>query len=70
MAHLFHRMHEQTYVAHVMGYAACIGPYLNCKRPLDDPRNEYYVSDDSSRHTAQKSFIMATAMLLLPLFYL
>ncbi|XP_053649511.2 alkaline phosphatase isoform X3 [Cherax quadricarinatus] len=35
MSHLFHRVHEQTYVAHVMASAACIGPYKNdCARPL------------------------------------
>ncbi|XP_066946914.1 alkaline phosphatase-like [Macrobrachium rosenbergii] len=34
MAHLFHTLHEQTYIAHVMGFAACIGPYkINCTRP-------------------------------------
>ncbi|XP_046388952.1 alkaline phosphatase-like [Ischnura elegans] len=27
MSHLFHRVHEQSYVAHVMAYAARIGPY-------------------------------------------
>ena len=27
MAHLFHGVHEQSYVAHVMGHAACMGPY-------------------------------------------
>lgn len=27
MAHLFHRVHEQTYVAYVIGYAAKIGPF-------------------------------------------
>lgn len=25
MAHLFHTLHEQNYIAHAMGYAACIG---------------------------------------------
>ncbi|XP_046985185.1 alkaline phosphatase-like isoform X1 [Schistocerca americana] len=29
MAHLFHTSHEQHYVAHVMGYAARIGPYAD-----------------------------------------
>ncbi|XP_068235928.1 alkaline phosphatase-like [Palaemon carinicauda] len=35
MSHLFHRTHEQHYVAHVMAYAACIGPSLGakCERP-------------------------------------
>lgn len=34
MAHLFHGLHEQHYIAHVMAYAACIGQYANaCPRP-------------------------------------
>ncbi|XP_071521133.1 alkaline phosphatase-like [Panulirus ornatus] len=34
MAHLFHRTHEQNYVAHVMAYAACVGPSQSkCERP-------------------------------------
>ncbi|XP_042222069.1 alkaline phosphatase-like [Homarus americanus] len=34
MAHLFHRTHEQNYVAHAMAYSACIGPSAkNCQRP-------------------------------------
>ncbi|XP_069476429.1 intestinal-type alkaline phosphatase-like [Ambystoma mexicanum] len=30
MAHLFHGVQEQTFVAHVMAYAACIEPYKEC----------------------------------------
>jgi alkaline phosphatase len=26
-AHFFHSVHEQNYIAHVMAYSACIGPY-------------------------------------------
>ena len=26
-AHLFHSVHEQSYIAHVMAYSACLGPY-------------------------------------------
>ena len=34
MAHLFHGVHEQSYVAHAMGFAACLGPYANeCNVP-------------------------------------
>lgn len=35
MSHLFHRLHEQNYIPHVMGYAACIGPSAgeSCRRP-------------------------------------
>ncbi len=38
MSHLFHGVHEQTYVAHAMMYAACIGPNKgNCDRPRNYP---------------------------------
>ncbi|KAK4311817.1 hypothetical protein Pmani_016712 [Petrolisthes manimaculis] len=38
MSHLFHRVHEQAYVAHVMAYSACLGPYLHdCPRPVTTP---------------------------------
>ncbi|XP_035504740.2 alkaline phosphatase, intestinal, tandem duplicate 1 [Scophthalmus maximus] len=30
MAHLFHGVKEQNYVAHVMAFAACLEPYANC----------------------------------------
>ncbi|KAL7397590.1 hypothetical protein ABVT39_024667 [Epinephelus coioides] len=30
MAHLFHGVKEQNYVAHVMAYAACLEPYTYC----------------------------------------
>ncbi|XP_019388076.1 PREDICTED: intestinal-type alkaline phosphatase-like [Crocodylus porosus] len=30
MAHLFHGVQEQTYVAHAMAYAACLEPYQAC----------------------------------------
>ena len=26
MSHLFHGVHEQNYIAHVMAYASCVGP--------------------------------------------
>ncbi|OCT57623.1 hypothetical protein XELAEV_18003267mg [Xenopus laevis] len=29
-AHLFHGFHEQSYIAHVMAYAACLEPYTEC----------------------------------------
>ncbi|KAM4771079.1 intestinal-type alkaline phosphatase 1-like [Rhinophrynus dorsalis] len=28
--HLFHGIHEQSYIAHVMAYAACLEPYEDC----------------------------------------
>ncbi|KAM9184373.1 intestinal-type alkaline phosphatase-like [Mergus octosetaceus] len=32
MAHLFRGVQEQTYIAHVMAYAACLEPYTNCRQ--------------------------------------
>ncbi|XP_056419204.1 intestinal-type alkaline phosphatase 1-like [Hyla sarda] len=29
-AHLFHGIHEQNYIAHVMAYAGCLEPYSDC----------------------------------------
>ncbi|KAM5164848.1 intestinal-type alkaline phosphatase 1-like [Mantella aurantiaca] len=29
-AHLFHGIHEQSYIPHVMAYAACLEPYKEC----------------------------------------
>ncbi|XP_040203678.1 alkaline phosphatase-like [Rana temporaria] len=31
-AHLFHGIHEQTYIHHVMAFAACLEPYQDCPR--------------------------------------
>ncbi|KAJ6651212.1 hypothetical protein lerEdw1_021190 [Lerista edwardsae] len=35
MAHLFHGVQEQTYVAHLMAFAACLEPYEDCGLPLN-----------------------------------
>ncbi|XP_065115459.1 intestinal-type alkaline phosphatase [Paramisgurnus dabryanus] len=31
MAHLFHGVQEQSYIAHAMAYAACLEPYTDCQ---------------------------------------
>ncbi|KAL8583355.1 hypothetical protein ACOMHN_035337 [Nucella lapillus] len=34
MAHLFHGVHEQNYIAHALAYASCVGPNKNhCNNP-------------------------------------
>ncbi|XP_066462738.1 intestinal-type alkaline phosphatase-like [Eleutherodactylus coqui] len=38
MAHLFHGVQEQSYIAHVMAYAACLPPYTEC--PPERPKNK------------------------------
>ncbi|CAL4228704.1 unnamed protein product [Meganyctiphanes norvegica] len=45
-SHLFHKVHEQSYVAHVMAYASCLGPYADCKRPVESLENVYKVDKD------------------------
>lgn len=37
MAHLFHGVQEQTCVAHIMAYAACIEPYTDCRHGNSAP---------------------------------
>ena len=44
-SHLFHSVHEQSYIAYVMAYSSCLGPYKNdihCRFPKRNsaPRNE------------------------------
>lgn len=35
MSHLFYGVQEQSYIAHVMGHAMCVGPYYTkCDRPV------------------------------------
>lgn len=57
MAHLFHGVQEQHYIAHAMAYAACLEPYTDCRQ----------------RNAAPPAHATPLAMLLpalfLPLFY-
>lgn len=40
MAHLFQGVHEQSYIAHAMAYAACVGADLrHCGGPAPEDRN-------------------------------
>ncbi|XP_074446953.1 intestinal-type alkaline phosphatase-like [Larus michahellis] len=57
MAHLFHGVQEQTYVAHAMAYAACIEPYTSCRQR------------DSAPGTRATPLALLLPTLLLPLFH-
>ncbi|XP_005142354.3 intestinal-type alkaline phosphatase isoform X1 [Melopsittacus undulatus] len=57
MAHLFHGVQEQTYVAHAMAYAACLEPYVDCHQR----------SSATGAHTTFLALLLPT--LLLPLFH-
>ena len=41
MAHLFHKVHEQSYMAHVMAYSMCIGPNQDACEPEAGAANVY-----------------------------
>uniref|UniRef100_A0A8C4V891 Alkaline phosphatase n=1 Tax=Falco tinnunculus TaxID=100819 RepID=A0A8C4V891_FALTI len=57
MAHLFHGVQEQTYVAHAMAYAACLEPYTACRQRGSAP----------STRATPLALLLPT--LLLPLFH-
>ncbi|NXT51412.1 PPBI phosphatase, partial [Pluvianellus socialis] len=57
MAHLFHGVQEETYVAHVMAYAACLEPYTSCRQR------------DSALSTRATPLALLLPTLLLPLFH-
>lgn len=57
MAYLFHGVQEETYVAHVMAYAACLEPYTTCRQR------------DSAPGTRATPLALLLPTLLLPLFH-
>ncbi|RXG68193.1 Alkaline phosphatase, tissue-nonspecific isozyme [Armadillidium vulgare] len=57
MSHLFHRVHEQSYIAHVMAYSSCIGPFKNnCRRLVQDKQSnkEKNVQSKAGRGSSNK----------------
>lgn len=59
MAHLFHGVKEQNYVAHVMAYAACLEPYTNC------PPHHHGHSSSGSVNTPSSILFLFPCLLLL-----
>ncbi|NXY00082.1 PPBI phosphatase, partial [Centropus bengalensis] len=57
MAFLFHGVQEQTYVAHVMAYAACLEPYVDCRQ------------QNSAPGAPASALVLLLPSLLLPLFH-
>lgn len=63
MAHLFHGVQEQNYIAHAMAYAACVGENQgHCAKPLasanDSPGNA------GAEHSASRSAQLAGFLLI------
>ena len=57
MAHLFYGVHEQNYIAHVMAYSACVGPYHGkCDRMTS--------TDPNSGEITKLSFNLLSACIL------
>lgn len=69
MAHLLQGVHEQNYVAHVMGYAACVGADLrHCQGQTPPPaaHTTFTSVDDDDRNgavTARGSAVLLSSLL-------
>ena len=48
MSHLFHGVHEQNYIAHVMAYASCLGPNTQHCQTTQDHADDRQQTDQSS----------------------
>ncbi|XP_078601768.1 alkaline phosphatase-like [Branchiostoma floridae x Branchiostoma japonicum] len=59
MAHLFHGVHEQNYIAHVMKYAACLGEYA------EDCDREERVASGTARGSFSTAVVLSSIFLLL-----
>ncbi|CAH1267518.1 ALPL [Branchiostoma lanceolatum] len=62
MAHLFHGVHEQNYIAHVMKYAACLGEYA------EDCDREERVASGSARRRFSTAVVLLSILLQLAWF--
>ncbi|XP_066287000.1 alkaline phosphatase-like [Branchiostoma lanceolatum] len=62
MAHLFHGVHEQNYIAHVMKYAACLGEYA------EDCDREERVASGSARRRFSSAVVLLSILLQLAWF--
>ncbi|XP_035680739.1 alkaline phosphatase-like [Branchiostoma floridae] len=59
MAHLFHGVHEQNYIAHVMKYAACLGEYA------EDCDREERVASGTARGSFSTAAVLSSIFLQL-----
>ena len=61
MSYLFHSVHEQTHVAHVVAFAMCAGPYGedSCARDARSPRTLFGNAATSAVGTPGKILIIA-----------
>ena len=63
-SHLFHSVHEQSYIAHVMAYSACLGPYRNDKHCNSDNHSN---AVDLVRIQKNKNFLLILTTVLIVL---
>jgi len=67
MAHLFHGVHEQSYIAHVMSYSACIGPQAHYPR-CNGARTTTTTTPSSSSNTINGSWCIMVVIVLVKCF--
>ncbi|XP_051934905.1 alkaline phosphatase, tissue-nonspecific isozyme [Hippocampus zosterae] len=63
MAHLFHGIQEQNYIAHAMAYAACVGEDLRHCRGQTTPVFDHTTFDNNSAGEAQSSAALISCLL-------
>lgn len=65
MSHLFHGIQEQSYLAHAMGYAACVGAdLLHCKGQDPDQKTTFLIPDQTTNGAAQTCGALLLSLLL------
>ena len=61
MAHLIHGVHEQSYIGHVMSYAACIGPHKSKERCISNTS----IAGTTSLHMSVNLLLLISLVLTL-----
>lgn len=69
MAHLFHGVHEQNYVAHVMMYAACLGEYQQDHCNVKYREKFLYGAAAPSRNVNNARILVLSQLVLLFVLY-
>ena len=67
MSHLFHGIHEQHYIAHVMAYASCVGDYKHPSQCALADVSEQYLNNGPNPKI--NTFNLVTALLFWSVFF-
>ena len=62
MSHLFHGVHEQHYIAHVMAYASCVGDYKDPSQCAAADVSDMYPNNSNIVHLSTFQFIIGALL--------